>query len=95
VELADTDHSLKLDEADVNSVRERDTDVPLYASDEERQRRKEAWEAAQARALYEEMVLKKPKPQLVQLGGNGGNGKGIPVQPEAPASQEVAAHGDD
>ena len=116
VELNDTNYSLKLDQADVNRVRERDTDVPLYASDEERQRRKTAWEAAQARALYEEVVLKKPKPQLVQLGANGGNvpspqaggngtnGKTVPVQPvlrpqaevpAAPASQEVAAHGDD
>jgi len=99
VELGDASHSLKLDEADVNRVRERDTSVPLYASDEERQRRKEAWEAAQARALYEEIVLKKPRPQLIQLGGanggNGSNGKTVPVQPAAPAGQEVVAHGDD
>jgi uncharacterized radical SAM superfamily Fe-S cluster-containing enzyme len=96
VGLTDTDHTLKLDQDDVHRVRERAHDIPLTAAEEERLRRKAAWEAAQARALYEEMVLKKPRPTLVQLGGvNGGNGKAVTIQPATPASQEVVAHGDD
>jgi uncharacterized radical SAM superfamily Fe-S cluster-containing enzyme len=97
VELSNTNHSLKLDQDDVERVREREHDIPLTAAEEERLRRKAAWEAQQARVLYEEMVLKKPQPALVQLGqGNGGsNGKSVTPEPVAPASQEVAAHGDD
>jgi hypothetical protein len=40
----------------------------MTAAEEERQRRKTAWEAQQARQYYEEIVLKKPKGELVQIG---------------------------
>ena len=40
----------------------------MTAAEEDRARRKAAWEAQQARRLYEEMVLKKPKENLVQIG---------------------------
>ncbi len=98
VEMSDKSHSLRLNEEDVHRVREREHDVPLTAAEEERLRRKQAWEEAQARAIYEEMVLKKPKPQLIQLGavngGKGGNGKPVTIQPAAPVSREAVA-GDD
>jgi len=99
VGMTDQGHSLKLDAEDVNRVRERTDDTPVTAAEEERMRRKAAYEASQARALYEEMVLKKPKASLVQLGApaNGnGNGKPVTIQPApAPAAEPVGAHGDD
>ena len=63
-------------------MRAKEHDIPMTAAEEEKRRRKAAWEAQQARALYEELVLKKPKPQVVQIGaplkgnGNGHNGNG-------------------
>ena len=48
----------------------------MTAAEEERMRRKLAWESQQARQLYEELVLKKPAPQLVQIGSPAGNGNG-------------------
>ncbi len=76
------DHSLYVDSEDAARVREREHDVPMTAAEEEKKRRKLAWEAQQARQLYEEMVLRKPAPTLLQIGaplsqGNGnGNGNG-------------------
>ncbi|MGH9863369.1 MAG: radical SAM protein [Candidatus Acidiferrales bacterium] len=98
VEMPEATQYLQLNQDDVNRKRERLDASPQTAAEEERLRRKAAWEAAQARALYEEMVLKKPKPTLVQLGAaNGGNGNGKPVtiQPATPAPEPVGAHGDD
>jgi 7,8-dihydro-6-hydroxymethylpterin dimethyltransferase len=69
VNLGNYEHSLKINEADAARVRQRDHDTPMTAAEEERARRKAAWEAQQVRQLYEEMVLKKPAPQLVQIGG--------------------------
>jgi hypothetical protein len=71
VELDSTQHSLTVNAADAARVRTLDHDVPLTAAEEEKARRKAAWEAqqaAQVRQVYEEMVLKKPQPDLVQLG---------------------------
>jgi hypothetical protein len=34
-------------------------------------RRKAAWEAKEVRRIYEEVVLKKPKAELVQIGSDG------------------------
>ncbi|HEV2491704.1 MAG TPA: radical SAM protein [Terriglobia bacterium] len=92
VGLETYEHSLYVNPEDAARVREREHDVPMTAAEEEKKRRKLAWEAQQARQLYEEMVLKKPAPQLVQIGGpvngssngneNGhgnGNGHGKPV----------------
>jgi len=76
VNLDTYEHSLYVDPEDAARVRERDHDVPMTAAEEEKKRRKLAWEAQQARQLYEEMVLKKPAPTLVQIGGPLGQGNG-------------------
>ena len=71
VELETTTHSLQVNAEDAARVRNLSHDVPLTAAEEEKARRKAAWEAqqaAQARKLYEEMVLQKPKSELVQIG---------------------------
>jgi 7,8-dihydro-6-hydroxymethylpterin dimethyltransferase len=68
VNLENYEHSLRVDSQDAARVRQRDHDIPMTAAEEERQRRKASWEAQQAKQLYEEMVLKKPAPQLVQIG---------------------------
>ena len=90
VPLAASNKSLRLRADDVNRVRHLEHDIPLTAAEEERARRKREWEARQAREIYEELVLKKPRPQLIQLGQ--------PAQPAAPAPAEsvgAGAHGDD
>jgi 7,8-dihydro-6-hydroxymethylpterin dimethyltransferase len=68
VNLETYEHSLHVDAEDAARVREREHDIPMTAAEEERQRRKVAWEAQQVKQLYEEMVLKKPAPELVQIG---------------------------
>src|SRR5579884_1433395 len=68
VNLESYEHSLRVDPEDAARVRQREHDIPMTAAEEERARRKAAWEAQQARQLYEELVLKKPAPQLVQIG---------------------------
>jgi len=60
--------TLKVNAEDAARVRSKEHDVPMTASDEVKARRKAAWEAQQARQVYEEMVLKKPKTELVQIG---------------------------
>ncbi len=69
VNLENYEHSLHVDPEDAARVRQRDHDVPLTAAEEDRQRRKAAWEAQQVREMYEEIVLKKPSAQLVHIGG--------------------------
>ncbi|PYV25837.1 MAG: radical SAM protein [Acidobacteria bacterium] len=76
VSLDTYEHSLYVDPEDAARVREREHDVPMTAAEEEKKRRKLAWEAQQARQLYEEMVLKKPALTLVQIGGPLGKGNG-------------------
>ncbi|MFZ0962275.1 MAG: radical SAM protein [Terriglobia bacterium] len=71
VELDTTQHSLTVNAEDAARIRTLDHDIPLTAAEEEKARRKAAWEAqqaAQARKVYEEIVLQKPKADLVQLG---------------------------
>ncbi|MGH9327957.1 MAG: radical SAM protein [Terriglobia bacterium] len=68
VNLENYEHSLHVDAADAARVREREHDVPMTAAEEDRARRKAAYEAQQARQLYEELVLKKSAPELVQIG---------------------------
>ncbi|MGO8787965.1 MAG: radical SAM protein [Terriglobia bacterium] len=71
VELDTTQHSLTVNAADAARVRTLDHDVPLTAAEEEKARRKAAWEAqqaAEARKVFEEIVLQKPKSDLVQIG---------------------------
>jgi hypothetical protein len=68
VQLESKQHSLYVDAKDAARVRSLSHDVPLTAAEEEKARRKAAWEAQQARKVYEELVLKKPKAELVQIG---------------------------
>ena len=71
VELDTTQHSLTVNAEDAARVRTLEHDVPLTAAEEEKARRKAAWEAqqaAQVRKVYEEIVLQKPKSDLVQIG---------------------------
>jgi len=70
VQLGSTQHSLQVNPVDAARVRSKEHDVPMTAAEEEKARRKAAWEAQQARQVYEEMVLKKPKVDLVQIGGS-------------------------
>ncbi|MGH9356814.1 MAG: radical SAM protein, partial [Terriglobia bacterium] len=78
VSLETYEHSLHVDSKDAARVRSLEHDVPLTAAEEERARRKAAWEAQQVRLMYEEIVLKKPAAELVQIGST----KPAP-QPEA------------
>jgi hypothetical protein len=69
VNLQSYEHSLKIDSNDAARVRHLEHDVPLTAAEEERARRKKAYEEqAKVRAIYEELVLKKPQPTVVQIG---------------------------
>jgi uncharacterized radical SAM superfamily Fe-S cluster-containing enzyme len=69
VALDTTRHSLFVNAQDAARVRKVEHDIPITAAEEEKARRKAAWEAQQARQLYEELVLRKPKAELVQIGG--------------------------
>jgi uncharacterized radical SAM superfamily Fe-S cluster-containing enzyme len=106
VDLQDYEHSLKIDAEDASRVRHLEHDIPQTAAEEDRLRRKKAWEeAAKVRAIYEEMVLKKPQDSVVQIGsmdtlktavpgngGNGGNGKPVQIAPaEKPAEKQELA----
>jgi uncharacterized radical SAM superfamily Fe-S cluster-containing enzyme len=69
VNLQSFEHSLKIDSDDAARVRHLEHDIPLTAAEEERARRKKAFEEqAKVRAIYEELVLKKPQPTVVQIG---------------------------
>jgi tetraether lipid synthase len=70
VELPTHEHSLYVNAQDAARVRHVEHDVPLTAAEEEKARRKAAYEAQQARSLYEELVLKKSKPELVKIGSS-------------------------
>jgi uncharacterized radical SAM superfamily Fe-S cluster-containing enzyme len=70
VELDTTQHSLTVNAEDAARVRTLEA-VPQTAAEEDKARRKAAWEAqqaAQVRKVYEEIVLQKPKSDLVQIG---------------------------
>ena len=65
--LADYEHSLNINQEDANRVRDRG-DLPQNSRDEKLLRRQAAKEAQQVREYYEEMVLKKKKPDdFVQI----------------------------
>jgi len=97
VDLGTYEHSLQVNQDDAARVREREHDVPMTAAEEDKKRRKLAWEAQQARQLYEELVLKKRAPQLVSIGapiakpaGNGnGNGNGNGATKAATVGEKV------
>jgi hypothetical protein len=67
VPLAEQDPHLKV-KPKVMRARGSRPPGPMTAADEVKARRKAAWEAQQARQVYEELVLKKPKSELVQIG---------------------------
>ena len=69
VDLQSFEHSLVIDAEDAARVRHLEHDIPLTAAEEDRIRRKKALEEqAKVRAIYEELVLKKPQPTVVQIG---------------------------
>src|SRR5205807_7269648 len=69
VGLESYEHSLTIDSEDAARVRPKEHDIPMTAAEEDRLRRRKALEeAAKVRALYEEMVLKKRQPAVVQIG---------------------------
>jgi len=67
VNLESYEHALRIDPVDAARVRSR-SEEPMTAAEEERMRKKALREAAEVRAIYEEMVLKKKQPELVQIG---------------------------
>jgi acylphosphatase len=80
VNLESFEHSLKIDGADAARVRHLEHDVPVTAAEEDRARRKKAYEEqAKVRAIYEELVLKKPQPTVVQIGSVQDIAKAVPV----------------
>jgi len=69
VALSDYEHSLKINSDDASRVRHLEHDIPLTAAEEDRIRRKKAFEeAAKVRKIYEELVLKKKSEPLMQIG---------------------------
>jgi len=69
VDLHSYEHSLRIDEDDAARVRHLEHDIPLTAAEEDRIRRKKAFEeAAKVRKIYEELVLKKKSEPLMQIG---------------------------
>jgi 7,8-dihydro-6-hydroxymethylpterin dimethyltransferase len=69
VDLNSYEHSLAIDANDAARVRPKEHDIPMTAAEEDRMRRRKAQEeAAKVRAIYEEMVLKKSQPSVVQIG---------------------------
>ncbi len=91
VELDSTEHSLQVNVEDASRARVRVSDGPMTAADEEKARRKAAWEAQEARRLYEELVLKKPKLELVQIGSPLGCGEPAPEKARVTEAEEVPA----
>ena len=69
VDLRHYEHSLVIDAEDAARVREHESDIPMTAAAEDKIRRRKALEeAAKVRAIYEEMVLKKPQEAVVTIG---------------------------
>jgi tetraether lipid synthase len=82
VNLETFEHSLVIDANDASRVRHLEHDIPLTAAEEDRIRRKKAQalqEQAKVRAIYEELVLKKPQPTVVQIGSVQDIAKAVPA----------------
>jgi acylphosphatase len=106
VNLQSFEHSLRIDSEDAARVRHLEHDIPLTAAEEDRARRKKAFEEqAKVRAIYEELVLKKPQPSVVQIGtvqdiakavpANFSNaGKPVSIAPAAPKQEAEPVAGD-
>ena len=81
-----------IDAEDAARVRPKEHDIPMTAAEEDRIRRKHAMEEqAKVRAIYEELVLKKPQPAVVTIGSmdqlkaaKPGNGNGSNASSETP-----------
>ncbi len=85
VDLASYEHSLKIDAEDANRVRHLEHDIPLTAAEEDRMRRKKAFEeAAKVRKIYEELVLKKPQENVVSIGSLDQIKMAVPGAPVKP-----------
>jgi uncharacterized radical SAM superfamily Fe-S cluster-containing enzyme len=100
VDLNTYEHSLRINEDDAARVRHLEHDIPLTAAEEDRIRRKKALEeAAKVRKIYEELVLKKPKETVVQIGSMdqirmavpGATVKPVQIAPAQPAEQQAEA----
>jgi hypothetical protein len=79
VNLNSYEHSLVIDANDAARVRHIEHDIPVTAAEENRIRRKKALEEqAKVRAIYEELVLKKPRPTVVQIGSVSDIAKAVP-----------------
>ena len=69
VDIGTYETSLKIDAEDAARVRHLEHDIPLTAAEEDRMRRKQAYEeAAKVRKIYEELILKKKSEPLMQIG---------------------------
>ena len=80
VNLESFEHSLRIDADDAARVRHLEHDIPQTAAEEDRARRKKAFEEqAKVRAIYEELVLKKPQPTVVQIGTVSDIAKAVPA----------------
>src|SRR5208337_214570 len=80
VNLSSYEHSLVIDADDAARVRHIEHDIPVTAAEENRLRRKKALEEqAKVRAIYEELVLKKPQPTVVQIGAVSDIAKAVPA----------------
>ena len=80
VNLSSYEHSLVIDADDAARVRHIEHDIPVTAAEENRLRRKKALEEqAKVRAIYEELVLKKPQPTIVQIGTTSDIAKAVPA----------------
>jgi hypothetical protein len=85
VGLLDYEHSLKIDAEDAARVRHLEHDIPVTAAEEDRIRRKKAFEeAAKVRRIYEELVLKKPQETVVQIGSMDQIRMAVPGAPVKP-----------
>src|SRR5437879_6302069 len=71
---------MKIDAEDAARVRHLEHEIPVTAAEEDRARRKKAYEEqAKVRAIYEELVLKKPQPTVVQIGTVQDIAKAVPA----------------
>ena len=82
VNLDTYEHSLVIDADDAARVRHLEHEIPMTAAEEDRARRRKAQalqEQAKVRAIYEELVLKKPQPTVVQIGTVSDIAKAVPA----------------
>jgi uncharacterized radical SAM superfamily Fe-S cluster-containing enzyme len=94
VDLETYEHSLKIDAEDAARVRRLEHDIPLTAAEEDRRRRRKAFEeAARVRQIYEELVLKRPQESVVQIGSIQQIQMAVPGAPVKPV-QIAPANGE-